>query len=73
VSLLGTAGGLLLGVLGSRLLPGALGLQNFITPVSTVWGLARACLIGVTIGILGAVYPIWRVRRAWSATSLAQT
>lgn len=73
VSLLGTAAGLVLGLLGSGLLPSALGLQSFITPVSTAWGLGRACLIGVTIGLLGAVYPIWRVSRAWSASALAQT
>jgi putative ABC transport system permease protein len=73
VSLLGTAAGLILGVLGAGLLPAALGLQSFITPVPTAWGLGRACLIGVTIGVLGAIYPVWRVRRAWSATTLAQT
>ncbi len=73
VSLLGTAAGLLLGLVGSRLLPAALGLQSFITPELTAWVLGRACLIGVTIGVLGAIYPIWRASRAWSASSLAQT
>lgn len=73
VSLLGTAAGLLLGLLGSGLLPAALGLQSFITPELTAWGLGRATLIGVTIGALGAIYPIWRVSRAWSAAALAQT
>ncbi len=71
VSVLGTAAGLVLGVLASGLLPSALGLQSFISPEITAWGLGRACLIGVTIGVLGAVYPIWRVTRTWSAGALA--
>jgi hypothetical protein len=33
--------------------------------------LGRACLIGVTIGVVGAIYPIWRVTRIRSATALA--
>ncbi len=71
VSILGTAAGLLLGFLASGLLPAALGLQSFISPELTAWGLGRAALIGVTIGVLGAVYPIWRVTRMWSAVALA--
>ncbi len=73
VSLLGTAAGLVLGILAGRLLPAALGLSSFISPELTAWGLGRACLIGVTIGVLGAIYPIWRVTRAWSAVTLAKT
>jgi putative ABC transport system permease protein len=71
VSLLGTAAGLVLGLLASGLLPAALGLQSFISPELTAWGLGRAALIGVTIGVLGALFPIWRVTRMWSATALA--
>lgn len=71
VSVLGTAAGLLLGILASGLLPSVLGLQSFITPELTAWGLGRAALIGVSIGVLGAVYPIWRARRMWSAPVLA--
>ncbi len=71
VSLLGTAAGLLLGLLASGLLPAALGLQSFISPELTAWGLGRAALIGVSIGVLGAVFPIWRVTRMWSATALS--
>ena len=71
VSMLGTGVGLVLGVLASGLLPTALGLGSFISPDLTAWGLGRACLVGVTIGVLGAVYPIWRVTRMWSAVSLA--
>ncbi len=72
VSVLGTAAGLLLGLVASRLLPAALGLQSFISPQLTAWGLGRAALIGVTIGVLGAVYPIWRVTRMRATAALAQ-
>jgi len=71
VSMLGTAAGLLLGLAASKLLPGALGLGAFISPVLTAWGLGRAALIGIAIGTLGALYPIWRVTRMRSAVALA--
>jgi putative ABC transport system permease protein len=71
VSMIGTGFGLALGVLFAGALPPALGLGNFITPDQTAWGLGRACLIGVAIGVLGAVYPIWRVTRTSSARALA--
>ncbi len=71
VSMIGTAAGLLLGLLASGGLPAALGLQGFISPELTAWGLGRGALIGVTIGVLGAVYPVWRVRRMWAASALA--
>ncbi len=73
VSMLGTAAGLLLGLAASRLLPGALGLGAFISPVLTAWGIARATLIGIGIGAVGAVYPIWRVTRMRSTVALALT
>jgi putative ABC transport system permease protein len=73
VSFIGTAFGLLLGYLASGLLPRALGLQSFISPDLTIWTLGRAMLIGVLIGVIGAVFPVWRVTRTWSVTGLAQT
>jgi putative ABC transport system permease protein len=73
VSVLGTGAGLLLGLAASKLLPGALGLGAFITPALTAWGLGRACLIGIAIGAIGAIYPIWRVTRMRSAVALSLT
>jgi putative ABC transport system permease protein len=73
VSMLGTGGGLLLGLAAAKLLPGALGLGDFISPALTAWGLGRAVLIGLAIGTLGAIYPIWRVMRIRSAVALALT
>jgi putative ABC transport system permease protein len=71
VSMIGTGLGLLLGLAASKLLPGALGLGAFISPVLTPWGLGRAALIGVAIGAIGAIYPIWRVTRMRSSEALA--
>jgi putative ABC transport system permease protein len=73
VSALGTAVGLALGIGASKLLPGALGLGAFISPALTAWGFGRAILIGITIGVIGAAYPIWRVTGMRSATALAST
>jgi putative ABC transport system permease protein len=73
VSMLGTGVGVLLGFVASELLPGALGLSGFISPDLTAWGVGRAALIGVAIGTLGAIYPIWRVTRMRSVVALALT
>jgi len=73
VSMLGTAAGLLLGLAASKLLPGALGLGGFISPVLTAWGVGRAVLIGLAIGTLGAIYPTWRVSRIRPVLALANT
>ncbi|MBV8432541.1 MAG: ABC transporter permease [Solirubrobacterales bacterium] len=73
VSLLGTGLGLFLGYLAAGFLPGALGLQGFISADLTAWTLGRAMLIGVTIGVIGAIFPVWRVARSWSAAGLAPT
>jgi putative ABC transport system permease protein len=72
VSVLGTGVGLLLGVAASKLLPGALGLGPFISPVLTVWGFGRAILIGIMIGLVGSIYPAWRVTRMRSVVALAR-
>jgi len=72
VSLLGTAFGLLLGLAASRLLPGALGLGEFISPQLTLSSLGLASLIGMLIGTLGALYPMWRVVRIRPVLALAQ-
>jgi putative ABC transport system permease protein len=73
VSMLGTGAGVVLGLAASDLLPGALGLGGFITPVLTAWGVGRAALIGIAIGTIGAIYPIWRVTRMRAVVALALT
>jgi putative ABC transport system permease protein len=63
VSLLGAALGLLLGVLGSQLLVDAMGVGAYVSPSITAWGLGRGLLVGVSIGVLGGIYPAWRITR----------
>lgn len=71
VSLLGTAIGLVLGLAASRLLPGALGLSDFIAPQLSISSLGLASLIGMLIGAIGALYPMWRVLRIRPVLALA--
>ncbi len=73
VSVIGTGAGLLLGLAASKLLPGALGLGAFISPVLSASVLGRGVVIGIAIGIAGAIYPIWRVTRIRSVVALAHT
>ncbi len=73
VSLLGAAAGLLIGVIGGGLLVHALGVGAYVSPSVTAWGLGRALLVGVAIGVLGGIYPAWRVTRMTPLRALAGT
>ena len=73
VSLLGAAFGLLLGVVGGDLLVKALGVSSYISPSFTAWALGRGLLVGVAIGVLGGIYPAWRVTRMQPLKALAGT
>jgi putative ABC transport system permease protein len=73
VSLLGAAVGLLLGVLGGSLLVKVLGVSSYISPSITAWGLGQGLLVGVAIGVLGGIYPAWRVTRMQPLKALAGT
>jgi putative ABC transport system permease protein len=72
VSLIGAGLGLLLGVLGSQLLVGVLGVGEFVSPAITAWGLGRGLLVGVSIGVLGGIWPAWRVTRMPPLKGLAR-
>jgi putative ABC transport system permease protein len=72
VSLLGAGLGLALGLASSSIAVKALSAQAFVTPHITAWGLGRGCLVGVAIGVLGGLYPAWRVTRLMPAESLAR-
>ncbi len=63
VSVLGASIGLLFGVIGAGLLVSALGVDTYVSPSVTAWGLGRGLLVGVAIGVLGGIYPAWRVTR----------
>jgi putative ABC transport system permease protein len=73
VSVLGAAFGLLLGVVGGDLLVGVLGVSSYISPSFTAWALGRGLLVGVAIGVLGGIYPAWRVTRMQPLKALAGT
>ena len=73
VSVLGAALGLLAGVIGGGLLVGALGVRSYISPSVTAWGLGRGLLVGVAIGVLGGIYPAWRVTRMTPLRALSGT
>ncbi len=73
VSVLGAGVGLLVGVIGGDLLVHALGVGAYITPSITAWGLGRGLLVGVAIGVLGGIYPAWRVTRMKPLKALSGT
>jgi putative ABC transport system permease protein len=73
VSMLGAAAGLLAGVVGGGLLARALGVSAYVSPSVTAWGLGRALLVGVAIGVLGGIYPAWRVTRMTPLKALSGT
>jgi putative ABC transport system permease protein len=73
VSMLGAAAGLFVGVIGGGLLARALGVSGYVSPSVTAWGLGRALLVGVAIGVLGGIYPAWRVARMTPLKALSGT
>lgn len=72
VSVLGAAIGLALGIAASELLVRALSLLDFISPHFTAWGFGRGLIVGLAIGVLGGLYPTWRVSRMSPAGILAR-
>jgi ABC-type lipoprotein release transport system permease subunit len=73
VSVIGAALGLLFGVIGAQELVKALGVSSYVTPTVTAWGLGRGLLVGVAIGVLGGLYPAWRVTRMTPLKALSGT
>jgi len=72
LSLIGAGLGLAAGIALSRLAVEALSASAFVTPHVTAWGLGRGLLVGIAIGVLGGVYPAWRVTRLNPALTLAR-
>lgn len=73
VSVIGAGLGLLFGVIGAQELVKALGVSSYVTPAVTAWGLGRGLLVGVAIGVLGGLYPAWRVTRMTPLKALSGT
>lgn len=72
VSVLGAGAGLLLGALGAGWLGDALGVASVVEPDVTPWSIGRGLIIGVVIGVLGSLYPAWRVSRLPAEELLAR-
>lgn len=71
ISLLGAGFGLLLGAVGSRLLVRALDVSAFVSPELSASVLVAGVLVGVSIGVVGGLYPAWRAARLPPAAGLA--
>ena len=63
ISLAGALVGLGLGALASELLVQALTASTFVTPAITLWVLGRGLLVGFALGVLGALFALWRILR----------
>ena len=49
-----------------------MGVGAYVSPSVTAWGLGRGLLVGVTIGVLGGLYPAWRITRMTPLQGLAR-
>ncbi|MDE3069961.1 MAG: ABC transporter permease [Acidobacteriota bacterium] len=72
VSVLGGALGLGLGVIAAEAVVGGLDLSVFVTPDITAWVLIRGALVGLALGVLGALFAAWRIMRMPLLASLRQ-
>ena len=63
VGLIGAAIGVGVGVALGHLIVSLLSATGFVDPVLSLWSVGRGFLIGLAIGVLGGVYPAWRVAR----------
>jgi putative ABC transport system permease protein len=63
VSLVGAVVGLALGALASEVVVRALAAATFVSPAVTPWVLARGLLVGFALGVIGALFSVWRVMR----------
>lgn len=69
--LLGAGIGLALGSASAGPLVDALGAADYVHPQLTGWGFGQGLLVGGAIGIVGGLYPAWRVTRLRPAAVLA--
>jgi len=63
VGLIGAALGVGAGIAASHLMVSALGASAFVSPAVDASVVGRALAIGLAIGVLGGIYPAWRVTR----------
>ncbi len=70
LSLLGAAVGIPLGVLAGELAPRVLGVSALVDPTVSLGAVAVALAVSVGMGVLGGLYPAWRVTRVRPAEAL---
>jgi putative ABC transport system permease protein len=63
LSLAGVVVGLGLGVAAAELVVSALEISALVSPSITAWVLVRGLLVGIALGVLGALFATWRVMR----------
>lgn len=63
ISLAGALVGLVLGALASEVVVRALAAATFVSPDVTLWVLGRGLLVGLALGVLGALFCVWQVMR----------
>ena len=63
IGLIGALVGLGLGALASELLVQALTASTFVTPAITLWVLGRGLLVGIALGVLGALFALSQILR----------
>ena len=72
VSVIGASIGLVIGAYGANGLADALDVGSVVKPAVTAWSMGRGLIIGVAIGVLGGLYPAWRVSRLPAEDLLAR-
>jgi putative ABC transport system permease protein len=70
LGLLGASLGLPLGLLAAEFAPRLLGVSALVDPTVSVGGLALALGVALSTGVLGSLYPAWRVTRLQPAAAL---
>ena len=72
LSVIGSLVGVFGGIAGGALAVDVLAASELVSPHVTAWGLARAGIIGLAIGIVGGLYPAWRAARLPVAETLSR-
>jgi len=70
LGLLGASLGLPLGLLAAEFAPRLLGVSALVDPTVSAGGLALALGVALSTGVLGSLYPAWRVTRLQPAAAL---
>jgi len=70
LGLLGASLGLPLGLLAAELAPRLLGVSALVDPSVSIGALALALGVALSTGVLGSLYPAWRVTRLQPAAAL---